>query len=84
MRTKAQCNTFLIAFGYDSAEIMALYDLWDWEAPNLIDSHQDRSGQGSVAAGIIDITEWSREYTLLGYDLKYQEWDYAYLIEGQG
>ena len=81
LRTKAQCNTFLIAFGYDSAEITALYDLWDWEAPNLDRLPTRTDLDNFVAAGIIDITEWSREYTLLGYDLKYQEWYYAYLIE---
>ena len=80
LRTKAECNTFLIAFGYDATEITALYDLWDWETPNLDRLPTRTDLDNFVSAGVITLTQWSDEYTLLGYDLKYQEWYYAYLV----
>ncbi|GAG73607.1 unnamed protein product [marine sediment metagenome] len=33
IRNKSQVTVFLTAFGFSAAEIIALYELWDWEKP---------------------------------------------------
>lgn len=81
LRTKLDCSAFLSAFGYDANEITALYDLWDWESPQADRLPSRTDFDNFVAAGIITLQEWSDGYTALGYDLKYQEWYFAYLVE---
>ena len=81
LRTKVECNAFLMAFGFGAAALEALYSLWDWEKPaaDRIPSRTDFDA--FIAAGIIDINQWSDGYTLLGYDMKYQELYFALLVE---
>jgi len=81
LRSKVECNEFLLAFGYDAAEITALYSLWDWEQPNL-DSIPSKADQDKwIGLGLITLDEWSEGYTLLGYDLRWQELYFATLVE---
>ena len=81
LRTKAECTAWLTLMSYDAAAIKAFFDLWDWTQP--VDPHRPTRTDldNFISAGIIDLTAWSEEYTALGYDMKYQEWYYAYLIE---
>ena len=81
LRSKAECNEFLLALKFDSAGIEALYNLWDWEKPNL-DSIPSKSDQDKwIGLGLITLDEWSEGYTLLGYDLRWQELYFAALVE---
>ncbi|MCJ7828990.1 MAG: hypothetical protein MUP81_04540 [Dehalococcoidia bacterium] len=81
LRSKLECTSWLTAMKYDAGEIEALYSLWDWESPasDRLPSRTDLDN--FLIADVIDLTQWSNEYTLLGYDLKYQEWYFAYLVE---
>jgi hypothetical protein len=80
LRTRAQITPFLTAMKYDAQGIALLYDLWDWEKPasDRIPSRTDYDNY--LAAEIIDINQWSDGYTLLGYDMQFQEWQFAYLV----
>ena len=80
LRTKLEINPFLVAFGYNATEIAALYDLWDWEKP-ISDRLPSRTDfDNFLAADVIDLLAWYDGYTALGYDIKYQEWYFAYLV----
>lgn len=80
LRTKLEINPFLVAFGFNTVEIAALYNLWDWEKP-IADRLPSRSDYDNfLAANIITLDDWSNGYTVLNYDLKYQEWYYAQLV----
>jgi len=80
LRAKLEINPFLVAFGFNTVEIAALYDLWDWEKP-IADRFPSRTDYDNLlAANIITLDDWSNGYTLLGWDLKYQEWFYAQLV----
>ena len=80
IRTKAQVTPFLEKFGYDKDEIMALYDLWDWEKPASTRIPTRTDFDKFIAAEIIDLGDWSEGYAALGYDMKYQEWYFALLV----
>jgi len=81
LRTRTQITPFLTALGFNAAGITAIYDLWDWEKPvsDRIPSRTDFDA--FIAAGIIDVNAWSDGYTLLGYDMTYQEMYFALLVE---
>jgi len=80
LRTKGECTGFLAALGYGADHITGLYELWDWEAPAKTARPTRAQLDNFVGAGTIDLATWSAEYTALGYDMKYQEWYYSYLI----
>jgi len=70
----------LAAMKFSPQAIIDLYDLWDWEKPAQTRLPSRADYDNYLAAGIIDITQWSDGYTLLGYDMQFQEWQFAYLI----
>ena len=80
LRSKVECNEFLLAFGFDAAEITALYSLWDWAQPATDRLPSRTDFDAFIAAEIIDINEWSNGYSLLGYDMQYQEMYFALLV----
>jgi hypothetical protein len=81
LRNKTEVTQFLTKFGYDSDEILAIYDLWDWEKPAKTARPTRAQLDSFIANGIIDLQTWSDEYGALGYDMKYQEWYFALLVE---
>ena len=81
MRTKAQVTQFLEAFGYDKDEILALYELWDWTKPLKVSRPTRTQLDKFLGEGIITVETWSAEYTALGYEMRYQEWYFALMIE---
>jgi hypothetical protein len=80
LRTRAQITPFLSAMGFKAEAITALYDLWDWEKPAATRLPSRTDYDNYLAAGVIDVYQWSDGYTLLGYDMQFQEWQFAYLV----
>jgi len=80
IRTKQECTAWLAAMNYDAAAISNLFALWDWTQP--VDPRRPTRTDldNFVSAGVIDLGDWSAEYDALGYDMKYQEWYFAYLV----
>ena len=80
LRTRTQITPYLSAMGYNAPGIAALYDLWDWEKPAATRLPSRTDYDNYLATGVIDVDQWSQGYTLLGYDMQFQEWQFAYLI----
>lgn len=80
LRTKGQVTAFLEKFGYDAAEITALYELWDWTKPPPVKRPTRTQLDKFVGEGIIDLDTWSAEYTALGYEMRYQEWYFELMV----
>jgi hypothetical protein len=80
IRSKQECTAWLAAMNYDAAAISNLFALWDWTQP--VDPRRPTRTDldNFVSAGVIDLGDWSAEYDALGYDMKYQEWYFAYLV----
>jgi hypothetical protein len=80
LRTKQECTAWLAIMQFDAAAIKALFDLWDWTQP-LDPRRPTRTDLDNfISAGVISLDSWSAEYDALGYDMKYQEWYFAYLV----
>ena len=80
LRTKLEVTGFLSAMHYTADAIAGLYALWDWEQPAATRLPTRTDFDNFIAAGLIDLQDWSDGYTALGYDMKYQELYYAYLV----
>jgi hypothetical protein len=81
LRTKQECTAWLAIMQFDAAAIKALFDLWDWAQP--VDPRRPTRTDldNFISSGVIDLQTWSDEYAALGYDMKYQEMYFAYLVE---
>jgi len=81
LRIPNELTPMLLAMGYSASESTTLYELWRFVKPEK----QARPTRGQLDSflveGIIDLQTWSDEYSVLGYDGKYQEWYFAYLVE---
>jgi hypothetical protein len=80
LRTRSQITPFLSSMGFKAEAITALYELWDWEKPATTRLPSRTDYDNYLATGVIDIDQWSEGYSLLGYDMQFQEWQFAYLV----
>jgi hypothetical protein len=80
LRTRSQITPFLSSMGFKAEAITALYELWDWEKPATTRLPSRTDYDNYLSTGVIDIDQWSEGYSLLGYDMQFQEWQFAYLV----
>lgn len=81
LRSKADITPLLATIGYDSTEIAVFFELWDWVKPATVKRPTRTQLDKFLGEGIIDLQTWSDELGALGYELKYQEWYFALMIE---
>ena len=81
LRTRTQITPFLTAMGFKAEPIIALYDLWDWEKPATGRLPTRTDFDKWISLGLIGVDSWSEGYSLLGYDMVYQELYFAALVE---
>jgi hypothetical protein len=74
LRNKTEVTQFLTKFGYDSDEILALYDLWDWQKPERLARPTRAQLDSFLIYQVITWDTWVGEYRGLGYDDRYIGW----------